>query len=190
MAFDHSSDFDAADAAADVNVLLGRAYVGLGSEGEVSVLDAERAGVLEVWAATLVPGDGEWPSAADVPAVAYIDRTIEIAVPLRGVVLRAIDDVRAEASRRFGDDFVALSFPDRVEVLRWFEGRSPLVFTLLKELTYEAYYRDRAVARVIRERTGFDTRLPVDGVELEGWDKTLELLADVAERPPLFRNAP
>ena len=45
------------------------------------------------------------------------------------------------------------------------------------------YYRDPTMARILHERTGFDTRLPVDGIEMDNDDKTLELLAEVAEAP-------
>jgi len=190
MAFDRSSRYEAVDAAADVYAQLGRAYVRPGDEGEVTILDSERAEVLQAWVEALIPGGGEWPSAADVPAVAYIDRTIEIAVPLRSAVLRAIDDVSAEASRKFSKGFATLSLAERTELLEWFEEQAPLGFTLLKELTYEVYYRDSSVAKVIERRTGFDTRLPVEGIEIKGYDKTLGLLAEVAEKPRLVRRSP
>lgn len=190
MAFDHSSKYEAADAAADVNVQLGRAYVEPGNEGEVTILDPDRAAVLGAWVETLIPGDGVWPSAADVPAVAYIDRTIELAVPLRSVVFRAIDDLRAESQRRYERGFDVISPAERTEILHWYEGHAPLVFTLIQELTYEVYYRDRGVRKVTEERTGFNSRLPVEGIEMERYDKTLELLADVAEKPSLVRSVP
>ncbi len=190
MAFDHSSRYEAGDAAADVNVQLGRSYVAPGDEGEVTILDPDRAAILAAWVQTLIPGDDAWPSAADVPAVAYIDRTIDLAVPLRSVVFRAIDDVRAESLRRHARSFDALSLVERTDVLVWFEQQAPLVFTLLKELTYEVYYRDNAVRKVVEERTGFNSRLPVDGIEMERYDKTLELLADMAEKPLLVRSVP
>jgi hypothetical protein len=190
MAFDRSSGYEAVDAVEDVNARLGRAYIRPGDEGEVTILDSSQADVLHAWVETLIPGDDVWPSATDVPAVPYIDRTIEIAVPLRSVVLRAIDDVNAEASRRFSREFTALPPADRTDILRWFEERDSLAFTLLKELTYEVYYRDNSVSKVIEERTGFNTRLPVEGVEIKGFDDTLGLLADVVERPNLVRRPP
>jgi hypothetical protein len=190
MAFDRSSRYEAADAAADVNADLGRAYIEPGSEGAVTILDAERVAALKAWVETLIPGDDEWPSAGDVPAVAYIDRTIALAPRLRPVVLGAIDDVRADSVRRYQEDFAVLSFQRRVEVLRWFEDRAPLAFTLVKELAYEVYYRDKEVAKAIERRTGFNTRLPVEGLEMERYDRALELLADVAERPSLVRGVP
>jgi hypothetical protein len=189
VAFDRSARYSAADAVADVNVELGRAYVAPGSEGEPSILDAERLARLAAWADTLIPGDGEWPRATEVPVVPYIDRTLALAARLRPTVLRALDEVQAEALSRFGEDFGALSAADRVSVLRWYETDAPLTFTLLKELTYEAYYRDPKVAVVIKRRTGFDTRLPVDGTEMPTDKKIIELLGEVAEKPSLVRSA-
>jgi hypothetical protein len=46
------------------------------------------------------------------------------------------------------------------------------------------------VARILGERTGFDTRLPVDGIELDNHDGTLELLGEVAKRPSIVREVP
>jgi len=83
-----------------------------------------------------------------------------------------------------------LSLAERTELLQWFEEQAPLAFTLLKELTYEVYYRDGSVAKLIEQRTGFDTRLPVEGIEIKGYDKTLGLLAEVAEKPRLVRRPP
>ena len=77
MAFDHSARYSAADAAADVNAELGRAYVEPGTENaELAVLDPARAEVMSAWAATIIPGDEYWPSGADVSVVGYVDRTL------------------------------------------------------------------------------------------------------------------
>jgi hypothetical protein len=191
MAFDHSSKYQAADAAADVNRELGQAYVEPGSEaGELRILDPRRAAVLEAWGRTLLPGDEAWPSGADVPLVGYVDRTLTLAAPLRPVVLQALDAVDGHASETAGRGFADASNEERVVVLTWFEASKPLEFTLIKELAYEVYYRDPLVAQVVHERTGFDTRLPVDGIELDSNEPALELLAEVAERPSIVREVP
>jgi hypothetical protein len=189
MAFDRSSRYEAADAAVDVNVELGRAYVEQGSENvELVILDAARADVLRAWAATIIPGDSEWPSGSDVQVVGYVDRTLELAPRLRPRVLQALDEARFHALENLEKEFGAAPLEDRITVLQVVEEHKPLVFTLLKELTYEAYYRDETVARVLRDRTGFRTRIPVDGVRLEENDEVLLLLADVAERPSQVRQ--
>lgn len=189
MAFDRSSEYQAAHAAEDVYRELGRAYIEPGAESsEFQVLDPRRAALLEVWGRALIPGDEEWPSAADVPFVGYVDSTLERAARLRPVVLHALDAVEAHAVEMLGRSFTEASDEERVAILIWFEASSPLEFTLIKELAYEVYYRDPTVARVVRERTGFDTRRPVDGIELDLFDMTLELLGEVAERPSIVRE--
>jgi hypothetical protein len=191
MAFDHSSEYQAADAADDVNRELGQAYVEPGSErGELRILDPRRAAVLEAWGRTLLPGDDAWPCGADVPLVGYVDRTLALAARLRPVVLQALDAVERHASETAGRGFTDASDEERVAVLTWFEASNPLAFTLLKELAYEVYYRDPLVARVVLERTGFDTRRPVDGIALDNYDRTVELLVEVAERPSIVREVP
>lgn len=191
MAFDRSSEYQAGHAVADVNRELGRAYVEPGSEaGELQILDPHRAAVLEAWGRTLVPGDDAWPSGADVPFVGYVDRTLALATRLRPVVLQALDTVDGQTSETAGRGFTDASEEERAAILMWFEASHPLEFTLLKELAYEVYYRDPLVARAVRERTGFDTRRPVDGIELDLFDMTLELLGDIAERPSIVREVP
>lgn len=189
MAFDRSSEYQAAHAANDVYRELGRAYIEPGSESsELQILDPYRAALLGAWGRTLLPGDAAWPSAADVPFVGYVDSTLARAARLRPVVIRALDAVDGRTMETLGRGFTDVSDEERVAVLSWFEASSPLEFTLIKELAYEVYYRDLAVARVVRERTGFDTRRPVDGIELELFDMTLELLGEIAERPSIVRE--
>ena len=188
MAFDRSSNYAAADAAADVYSELGRAYVEPGAALGCTILDAARQGILRAWVETLIPADGEWPSAADTPVVEYVDRTISLAARLRQVVLRALDDVDGEAVERHGAGLSALALEQRVALLRWFEDGDRHVFTLLKELTYEAYYRDPGVLEILERRTGFNNLLPVEGVQLDGYSTAYELLANVADRESLVRS--
>jgi hypothetical protein len=189
MAFDRSTRYSAADAAVDVNAELGRAYVEPGSENvDLAVLDPRRAAILNAWAETLIPGDGTWPAATAVPVVGYVDRTLELARKLRPRVFEALDEAAFHSRNVLGEDFETVSPTDRVAVLRVVEERAPLLFTLLKELTYEIYYRDPRVAAVVRERTGFHERNPIDGVELPEFDEAL--LADVVGWPSIVREAP
>jgi hypothetical protein len=191
MAFDHSSEYQAADAAIGVNRALGHAYVEPGTEGaELQILDPRRAAVLGAWGGALLPGDGEWPSGADVPLVGYVDRTLAVAPPLRPVILQALDAVDGRVTETAGRSFAEASDEERIDALTWFEASNPLDFTLIKELAFEVYYRDPMVARILGERTGFDTRLPVDGIELDNHDGTLELLGEVAKRPSIVREVP
>jgi hypothetical protein len=192
MAFDRSATYQAADAVSAVYAELGRAYAEPGDSGSPRVLDAERRSVLEAWVRTLIPGDGVWPSAAAVDAVGHIDRTVALAARSRPIVLAALDTAAAEAERRFGIEFGSLSQPQLVELLEWCEVADPLQFTLLKELTYEAYYRDPDVARLIESRTGFRARVPVDGLVLDADDDraVYALMQEVAARPSLVREVP
>jgi hypothetical protein len=57
MPFDHSSKYQAADAAVGVNRELGRAYVEPGTENsELRIIDPRRVILLEAVARTLLPG--------------------------------------------------------------------------------------------------------------------------------------
>jgi hypothetical protein len=190
MAFDRRSSYEAADAVAAIYADLGHAYVEPGGDPgrPLEILDEARATILDAWALTLIPGDERWPSAADVGIADYVDRTLALAIGARAPILRIIDDAQAAAHGRHDADFVDLTPEHRANVLTSTELLSPLVFTVLKELTYEAYYRHPAVIEALRSNTGFRSELPVNGTELEANDDALLLLADVAERPSIVRE--
>ena len=189
MAFDRRSSYSTEDTVAAVYAELGRAYVEPLGPGphDLAILDGDRAEILTAWAGALIPGNDRWPSASEVGVVPYVDRTLQIAVGARGPLLRILDDSQAHALEDFGQPFAVLSLEHRTQILRTVEAHEPLVFTVLKELTYEVYYRDRAVVTALRHATGFRSDIPVNGIELEHFDDDLFLLADIAERPSLVR---
>lgn len=190
MAFDRRSSYEAADAVAAVYADLGRAYVEPVSEPSrpFEILDQARAATVEAWAVTLLPGNDRWPSAAEMGISDYVDRTLALAVGARAPILRIVDDAQAEAFGRHGVAFVELAPEQRADILRTVELVSPLVFTVVKELAYEAYYRHPAVIEALRAATGFRSDIPVHGTQLEGFDDALLLLADIAERPSIVRE--
>lgn len=152
------------------------------------VVDPARQRTLAAWTARLIPAAGAWPGADEVGAAAYVDAAIGTTPASRQTVLRAIDRLdllAAEAGH--------LSFADgptemQDRFLRDLAAESDLAaaFQQVLELTYEAYYRDPRVCDVMRERTGFDSRLPHLGSEMEPFDESL--LERVAKLPPHYRQ--
>jgi hypothetical protein len=197
MAFDRSTGYATEEGQSDVYVDLARAYVPPGGpRGEFAILDPDRAAALTAWVSVLIPGaetDGDvedrWPNAADIGAVEYIDQNLVLAPRLRRLVLDLIGHAEQVAQTKYGRGFAALPFADLRAVMVICEGAEARAFDLVKELTYEAYYRSPAVLRVVERQTGFRTRLAVDGYAQPRYDaEVMTLLAEVAERPSLVRD--
>lgn len=199
MAFDRSSGYATEDGASDIYADLAHAYVPSGvPRGEFAILDPARVAALTAWVSVLIPGEGtesgpegRWPSAADIGAVEYIDQNLIRAPRLRPRVLDLIGRAERIAKAKHGQGFAGLTAADRRAIMVACEEAEATAFGLIKELTYEAYYRDPGVLRVVERRTGFRPRLAVDGFAVPRYDdEVMNLLAEVAERPSLVRDVP
>lgn len=191
MAFDRSGGYATEDVTSDIYADLARAYVPPGVlRGEFTVLDARRVEVLTAWVSGLIPGEREWPSAADVGSVEYIDQNLALAPRLRPVVLLLTDRADALAAGEHGQPFANLAADDQHAIMAACEQSETMstAFLLVKELVYEAYYRDPEVLRVVERRTGFRPRLAIDGFKVPEYDDVFALLTDIAERPSLVRE--
>jgi hypothetical protein len=167
---------------------MGRTYVGYEQTGAITVLDPARAATLGAWVAQIIPGDEHWPSAGDLDTVAYIDAVIAKAPVLRPLILGGIDAATSAARARGAAAFDALAVDDRIAVLRELEaGGAAEAFSVVLELTYEAYYRHPAVQDVVKERTGFDIHRTVQGAPLEPFPT--ERLTRVSMLPARYREA-
>jgi len=179
----------AAASASDFHAELGQAYVSPHAARESQrVLDPERRRALSAWADTLIPANEHWPSAADVDAVGYIDRTVFLAPALRPIVLRGIERLEALAAERYvsGVRFADLRVVERREVLSRLEQLNPDgVFEIVLELVFEAYYRDERVVTILEERTGFSMQRAMRGWEMQPFDESL--LDRVRALPPRYR---
>lgn len=199
MAFDRSTGYATEDATSDVYADLARAYVPPGiKRGEFAVLDPGRAAALASWVSVLIPGEGtnsdakgRWPSAGDIGAVEYIDQNLVLAPRLRPLVLDLIGRAERIALAKHGQGFAGLPVADRRAIMVACEEAEATAFSIVKELTYEAYYRDPTVLRVVERRTEFRPRLAVDGFALSRQDdEVMTLLTEIAERPRLVREVP
>jgi len=199
MAFDRSAGYATEDVASDVYADLAHAYVPPGvKRGEFTVLDPARVAAFAAWVAVLIPAgesdsgaEQRWPNAAEVGAVEYIDQNLVLAPRLRPLVLDLIGHAEQLARSKGGKGFAALPAADQQAVMVACEKAKARAFDLVKELTYEAYYRDPGVLRVVEQRTGFRPRLAVDGFAVPKYEaEVMNLLAEIAERPSLVREVP
>jgi hypothetical protein len=163
-------------------------YVAASEVHEFAVVDAARRPTLEAWVDRLVPASGDWPGAAAIGAAGYVDATIARAPAARPAVLLALDRIDRLAATAGGPSFAECPPPERDRILAEVaaDPRFAAAFQQVLELTYEAYYRDERVCDVMRERTGFDSRLPHLGSPMEPFDPSL--LERVAALPPHYRQ--
>jgi hypothetical protein len=184
----HSSGGDE-DAAALADIALARTFVSLDREVPIRVLTPTQASTLVAWAATLIPGDGDWPSAAEVRVAEYVEETLIQAPVLRPIVLEPIDQASSRANEDGTIGFLAVGKSERLPIVADFEQSHPLAFGLIKQLVYEIYYQDAAVSAITKRRTGFDASIPLTGVAMETNDDLSPALKAMAERPSLVRRA-
>ncbi|PSL37535.1 gluconate 2-dehydrogenase subunit 3-like protein [Labedella gwakjiensis] len=184
MAFDHR---DGASGPNPYAPQMGRTFAPLDLSGPLTVLDPARATTLTAWVARLIPGNADWPSAADLDTVNYIDEIVRQAPTLRPVLIGGIDAVDSTARSRDGRPFVDLDADRQTAILRDIEATgAPAAFSMVLELCYEAYYRAPRVQRIVAQRTGFEVRNTVDGKPMKPFP--VERLATVRTRPDHFRS--
>jgi hypothetical protein len=187
VAFDQREGGAAHNPYADV---MGRSFVEIAETGPITVLDDRRCEILSAWVARVIPGDRvDWPSAAELDTVAYIDAVIAKAPTLRPVVLGGIDAVDRAARADHDRQFTDLPAPAQVAVLQLAESSlSTEAFSVILELTYEAYYRAPRVQQIVKDRTGFDVANTVGGKPMKQFP--VERLRTVSSRSDRYREVP
>jgi hypothetical protein len=184
MAFDHRSGAATENPYAPQ---MGRTFVELDETGPIAVLDAHRARTLSSWVARVIPGDSEWPSADELDTVAYIDAVVRKAPELRPVLLSGIDAVDGAAHAAHGAPFTAIPSTEQIAILRDAESdTAPEAFSMILELTYEAYYRSPRVQEVVRARTGFDVTNTIVGKPMDPFP--VDRLQPISSRPDRYRS--
>lgn len=169
--------------------LMGRSYVGFDETGAFTVLDGERRQTLSAWVGRVIPSEPPWPGADELDTVAYIDAVIAKAPELRPTILSGIDRIERTAQAAHRTSFHELPIDAQVAILTEAEATlAPAAFSVVVELTYEAYYRHPQVQQVVKERTGFDVRNTIDGKPMKPFP--IELLTEVGERPDRYRSVP
>lgn len=125
--------------------------------------------------ATLLPGEGAWPSAG----------TLGLGAAMR--VDLGTDDIAA-LEQALPTSFATLAAPAREDVLRGIETAQPDLFDRLVAAAYTAYYVDPRVRAVIERETGYENRPPQPlGYALEPFDEVL--LEKQKQRAPFWRKA-
>lgn len=129
---------------------------------------------------TLLPGAGDWPSAA---ALDLTDATVRLAsLSLAGLApLR-----RLLAGLPAG--FAGASPDDREAALAAAQAGDPAAFGAALQAAYNAYYTDPRALAVVGAKTGYRGGSPQpDGYELPPFEESM--IAQARTREPLWRKA-
>lgn len=140
--------------------------------------EAQRSALATV-VATLLPGDGAWPSAAELD---LIDETLRIAALAPGRVAALLGLLDA-----LPPDFAALDADGREAALRELESSAPAAFAAVLVPAYDAYYTSPRVLEVVERRSGYPQRAAQpEGHALPPFDESV--LAVARTRAPLWRE--
>ncbi len=186
MAFD---DREGAPAFNPYSPVMGKTYVDLDETGDFTVLDPRRIALVAAWTARIIPGNADWPGADGIATAAYVDAVLRKAPELRPIILAGADAVDAAARARTGSGFDELPTGEQVEILRDAERTlAPEAFSVILELTYEAYYRTPLVQENVKVRTGFNIQNTVVDKPMEPFP--VGRLTEVSLRPSHYRSVP
>ena len=142
-----------------------------------SVLDNSQQETLKLAMDEIIPANNKMPSASEAGGVTYIlgiVAELPDLLPLFEAVIGQIDDMS-------NDNFSKISSEIRVTILKTLEDTKPELFKVLKDFTYESYYTNETVFKLI----GYELHpTGTMGPKMEPFDDSL--LDRVKNLPPMY----
>lgn len=132
----------------------------------------------------IIPATDGMPAASAGGGVEYLVRLAAQDPAIRRDLQKSLAALETLSRQKFGAAFASLSPPQRVDALRALEQQSPAEpFTLLRDFTYESYYIQPQVWKLI----GYEFH-PTDqaGPRMKPFDESV--LAKVKKMPKLYRE--
>lgn len=131
----------------------------------------------------IIPYNDGMPSATEAGGVEYLER-LSAKLPAAGVELRgALSAISKQSRSQFGKSFAALASAGRVQILTHIEKSMPKTFTSLRDYTYEAYYIQPRVWKLL-DYTFYPTNGA--GPKMKPFDEAV--LANVRRKPKHYRE--
>ncbi len=132
----------------------------------------------------IIPASEGMPSASEVGGGEYLARRAREMPALRNDLKKAAATLEELSHKRFQASFGRLNTEQKVKVLKEMEGQaSPKLFATLRDFTYEAYYTEPKVWKLI----GYDF-FPTNsgGPEMAPFDESI--LSTVRKKPKNYRE--
>ena len=141
-------------------------------------------GVLGAAMDEIIPATDGMPAASEVGGVEYLVHLFGQISDLKMTFKRGVAQLVEISRRRYKEDFLHLSRPQRVAVLEELEKQSPQgFFATLRDLVYEAYYTRPRVWKLIGYEF-YPTNQP--GPRMKPFDDVV--LAEVRRKPKFYRE--
>ena len=148
--------------------------------GELSA--AQRA-TLRAAMDEIIPAVEDMPAASAVGGVEYVARVAREDKAIRQAIGQSLAGIEALSKKLKAKSFTALSRPQRVETLQAYEKQSPKEFVTLRDFTYEAYYTEPRVWKLI----GYELHPTNEaGPRIKPFDESV--LAQVKNMPKRYRE--
>ena len=132
----------------------------------------------------IIPASDGMPSASEAGGVDYIRKLVEQEPTMSGDLRRSLAALDKSASEKFKKPFDQIDRESRIELLASLEKSSPHVFAMLRDSTYESYYTQPRIWKLI----GYEF-YPTDhsGPHMKPFDEAV--LAEMHKRPKFYREA-
>jgi len=132
----------------------------------------------------IIPASDDMPAATEVGGLEYLENLIREMPELQQNVRRALASLENESRSRYKKEFPLLSSPERARVLDEMERHAaPGLFKVLRDCTYEAYYLQPKVWKLI----GYEFHPTNErGPSMKPFDESA--LGEVRKRPRYYRE--
>jgi hypothetical protein len=132
----------------------------------------------------IIPTSDRMPSASDAGGVAYISKLVEHEPTVSSDLRRSLVALDNSASEKFKKPFDQIDRESRIELLAALEKNSPRIFAMLRDSTYESYYTQPRIWKLI----GYEF-YPTDhaGPHMKPFDEAV--LTEMRKRPKFYREA-
>ncbi len=147
-------------------------------------LSEQERNVLHAAMDEIIPAGDGMPAASEVRGLEYLERVAAGDADVAGDIRRSLAALNEWSQRLFEKSFDQLEREARISALARWEAAAPVEFARLRDYTYEAYYTQPRVWKLI----GYEF-YPTDhpGPHMQPFDDSI--LADVRNRPKLYREA-
>jgi len=142
-----------------------------------STLDNSQQETLKFAMDEIIPANKKMPSASEIGSVAYvlsIMKELPDLLPLFEGLIAQIDELS-------NHNFPNINKEERITVLKTFEENKTELFKVLKDFTYESYYTNEKIYKLIEYETHPTGTM---GPKMEPFDE--KLLDRVKSSPPMY----
>ena len=150
------------------------------TEGDLP-LDNSQKSTLKFAMDEIIPANDKMPSASEIGGVNYVLKILEELPDLSPLFISLTAKIEDQSLQLSGSAFSKLNSERRIAVLTTIEQTEPALFKVLKDFTYESYYTNDSVHKLISYEphpTG------TAGPEMEPFDD--KLLDRVKKTSPMY----